>query len=70
VFQPRSPTTTDLAIVGTQLAHERTLIAWIRTAFSMISFGFTIFKAFQYLAESKALGVHRQGAVRAISAPP
>ena len=29
------------------LAHERTLQAWVRTAASLISFGFTIYKFFQ-----------------------
>jgi uncharacterized membrane protein YidH (DUF202 family) len=29
----------------------RTLMAWIRTAVSLITFGFTIYKAFQYLRE-------------------
>ena len=37
-----------LAVERTRLAHERTLIAWLRTALSMISFGFTIYKFFQY----------------------
>jgi inner membrane protein YidH len=37
-----------LAVERTRLAHERTLIAWQRTAFSMISFGFTIYKFFQF----------------------
>jgi putative membrane protein len=55
------PGATDLAVIRTHLAHERTLMAWIRTAFSMISFGFTILKFFQYLGESKALDVQRQG---------
>jgi putative membrane protein len=36
-----------LAVERTRLAHERTLIAWLRTALSMISFGFTIYKFFQ-----------------------
>jgi putative membrane protein len=35
----------------TLLAHERTLMAWIRTATSLISFGFTIYKFFQFLRE-------------------
>lgn len=39
---------TRLAIDRTYLAHERTLMAWIRTAASMISFGFTIYKFFQF----------------------
>ena len=41
---------TRLAVKRTQLAAERTLMAWVRTAFSMISFGFTIGKFFEYLA--------------------
>jgi putative membrane protein len=40
---------TDLAVERTRDAAERTLMAWIRTTLSMISFGFTIFKFFQYL---------------------
>jgi len=35
---------TLLAVDRTRLAHERTLMAWVRTATSMISFGFTIAK--------------------------
>ena len=41
-----------LAAERTRLASERTLMAWIRTATSLIAFGFTIFKFFQYLAEA------------------
>ena len=41
--------TDDLALRRTFLAHERTLMAWIRTSTSLISFGFTIYKFFQYL---------------------
>jgi len=37
-----------LAVERTRLAHERTLIAWLRTALSMISFGFTVYKFFQF----------------------
>jgi len=40
-----------LAFERTYLAHERTLMAWIRTAASLITFGFTLFKYFQYLHE-------------------
>ena len=42
----------QLALDRTHLAHERTLMAWIRTSASLISFGFTIYKFFQYLHES------------------
>lgn len=41
----------QLAVDRTRLAHERTLMAWVRTATSLISFGFTIYKFFQYLRE-------------------
>jgi putative membrane protein len=46
---------TRLAVQRTRLASERTLMAWIRTSTSLIAFGFTIFKFFQYLAESDSL---------------
>ncbi len=39
--------TTQLAVDRTWLSHERTLMAWVRTAASQISFGFTIYKFFQ-----------------------
>ncbi len=42
---------TKLAVDRTRLAHERTLMAWVRTAASMISFGFTIYKGLEYLRE-------------------
>jgi inner membrane protein YidH len=44
-----SSVSTDLAVTRTRLAHERTLMAWVRTATSLISFGFTIYKFFDYL---------------------
>jgi putative membrane protein len=47
---------TDLALQRTIIAAERTLMAWIRTALSMIGFGFTIYKFFQYLPEEIAAG--------------
>jgi putative membrane protein len=43
--------TTALAIERTRLAYERTLMAWVRTSTSFISFGFGIYKAFDYLHE-------------------
>jgi putative membrane protein len=45
---------TRLAVIRTQLGAERTLMAWIRTAFSMISFGFTIGKFLGYLHDKEA----------------
>lgn len=49
--EPSPPTSTDLAVDRTRLAHDRTLMAWVRTAASLISFGFTIYKFFQYLRD-------------------
>ena len=34
------------------MALDRTLMAWVRTATSLISFGFTIYKIFQQMADS------------------
>ena len=47
---------TDLAVQRTIIASERTLMAWIRTTLSMIGFGFTMYKFFQYLPEEIAGG--------------
>jgi len=44
---------TSLALSRTMLAHDRTLMAWVRTSTSLISFGFTIYKFFQYLREDR-----------------
>jgi putative membrane protein len=47
---------TDMALQRTIIASERTLMAWIRTSLSMIGFGFTFYKFFQYLPEQIAAG--------------
>jgi putative membrane protein len=57
----RADVNTDLAFERSRLASERTLMAWIRTSLSMISFGFTIYKFFQYLADSTEGMELRQG---------
>jgi putative membrane protein len=41
-------TGTRLAVERTRLAYERTLMAWVRTATALISFGFTIYKFFEF----------------------
>ena len=46
------PAATKLAVDRTRLAYERTQMAWVRTSASMISFGFTIYKALQFLREN------------------
>ena len=45
---------TQLALVRTFVALDRTLMAWIRTAASLISFGFTIYKFFDFLKDKSA----------------
>jgi putative membrane protein len=44
---------TTLGQERTFLAFERSLMAWLRTSLSMISFGFTLAKFFQYLEEQR-----------------
>lgn len=41
----------DLGAIRTVLAADRTLMAWIRTSLSMLSFGFTIYKLLKALAD-------------------
>jgi putative membrane protein len=40
----------DMGEIRTIMAADRTLMAWIRTSLSMLSFGFTIYKVLQTLA--------------------
>jgi inner membrane protein YidH len=44
---PAIDLSTRLALDRTRAAHERTMLAWVRTATSLITFGFTIYKFFQ-----------------------
>jgi putative membrane protein len=46
---------TDLGVERTAMAADRSLMAWIRTALSMISFGFTIYKLLDGFAQSGQL---------------
>jgi putative membrane protein len=56
---------TTLAVERTRMALERTLMAWVRTATALISFGFSVYKAVQYLQDN-ALG---GGAPRRVVSP-
>jgi putative membrane protein len=38
---------TELAVIRTGLAADRTLMAWVRTSLSLLSFGFTIYKVLE-----------------------
>jgi inner membrane protein YidH len=44
---PKLDRSTQLAVARTRAAYERTMMAWIRTATSLITFGFSIYKFFQ-----------------------
>ncbi|MGW0159351.1 YidH family protein [Mycobacterium sp. NPDC003323] len=46
---------TRLAAERNRLALERTLMAWTRTATSLIAFGFTIYQIFERLADNERL---------------
>jgi putative membrane protein len=54
----------QLAIDRTRLAAERSLMAWIRTALSMIAFGFTIYKFLQAIQAESKVPVLRPNAPR------
>ena len=49
---------TRLAVDRTFLAYERTLMAWIRTAASLITFGFTIYKFFEFELKGRPAPQH------------
>ena len=53
------PDATRLAVDRTRMAHDRTLMAWVRTSLSLISFGFTIYKFFEYLANERQSPTHQ-----------
>jgi putative membrane protein len=54
-----TPSAADLAVERTVLALDRTQMAWIRTALSMLTFGFSVVKFFEFLREE---GVGRRRA--------
>jgi putative membrane protein len=41
-------TSTKLSYDRTRLAYENTMMAWVRTATSLITFGFSVYKFFQF----------------------
>jgi putative membrane protein len=49
---------TKLAFDRTYLAEERTILAWIRTATSLITFGFAIFSFLEFPTEPDTLTPH------------
>ena len=53
-----------LPLENTRMAAERTLMAWIRTTLSMISFGFTIYKFIEVIQEQKSSSLIRDHTAR------
>ncbi|MGO9061068.1 MAG: YidH family protein [Candidatus Binataceae bacterium] len=49
---PTLDLSTKLAFDRRWVAYERTMLAWVRTATSLITFGFSVYKFFQILRES------------------
>ena len=49
---PQLDRTTTLAFDRTLAAYDRTILSWVRTATSLITFGFSIYKFFEYFGES------------------
>ena len=49
----------EMATGRTVLAMDRTLLAWVRTSLSLISFGFTIYKVLQAVQKEGIAGVLR-----------
>jgi putative membrane protein len=47
-------TSTRLAYDRTRLAYENTMMAWVRTATSLITFGFSVYKFFQFDTKAAA----------------
>jgi len=45
---PALDISTTLAYARTRAAYERTMMSWIRTATSLITFGFSVYKFFQF----------------------
>jgi putative membrane protein len=54
---------TSPAFLRNQMAADRTLMAWIRTSMSLITFGFTSYKFLQYVGEGQGT-VHHHGGPR------
>jgi putative membrane protein len=69
--KPTLDASTRLALARTYAAYERTMMAWIRTATSLITFGFSVYKFFQLeaprMAERKRLIGPRQFALMLVS---
>jgi putative membrane protein len=57
--EPSSHNEPDLGAVRTMMAADRTLMAWIRTSLSMLSFGYTIYKVLQEVQDATNIPINR-----------
>jgi len=64
VDNAQQPLSDRLAIDRTAMAAENTLMAWVRTSFSMIGFGFTIYKVLHTAADKGGMKLLRPHAPR------
>lgn len=59
IDQPQTASTLTLgnrlALERTRIAYERTLMAWVRTGASMITFGFTVYKFFEFELKKESI---------------
>jgi putative membrane protein len=54
------PDAGQLAVDRTRLAHERTLLAWVRTATGLITFGFSVYKFFEIQHATLGIAAHKR----------
>jgi putative membrane protein len=59
-FQVRVTSDSHFGWIRTRLAIDRTLMAWVRTAVSLIGFGFTIVQFFQHLNDMSGVAAARR----------
>jgi putative membrane protein len=57
VGPPPMDSGTTLALERTRIAYERTMMAWIRTATSLITFGFSVYKFFEFEMQGRLTAV-------------
>ncbi len=58
--EPLSESKPDLNAMRTIMAADRTLMAWIRAALGLLSFGYTIYKILQEVHEAEKAGFMRE----------
>jgi putative membrane protein len=58
-FEVRATTDSHFSWLRTRLSAERTLMSWVRTAISLIGFGFTIAQFFQRFEQTPGVGPGR-----------